>query len=279
MFKTDLVEMSFLDDQPGVWDFSGKLCKGTKFFYEVDDYNYWMRNHWQFVVQVPDDWTKGNYTNVRPVIVPNRGVWAGLDQRTISFQRATIGRYRSKVYGKLAIADVKGEKTRLVLNKENKHSIPKWLKEFSPMQKQRVTTSAANDGEHLVVVLDRDDHLGMIKLFLACKPWVLDHGYDPDVARESAIRRLQRAKRARLDNSLRGKMITVTGHFGYGDRDRVWRWLKRLGAKINVTVTSTTDLLIVGAHYLGDKRRKIREAKKRGVPMLTEARFRQKYVL
>src|SRR5215813_8126403 len=118
MFKTDLVEMSFLDDQPGVWDFSGKLCKGTKFFYEVDDYNYWMRNHWQFVVQVPDDWTKGNYTNVRPVIVPNRGVWAGLDQRTISFQRATIGRYRSKVYGKLAIADVKGEKTRLVLNKE-----------------------------------------------------------------------------------------------------------------------------------------------------------------
>jgi NAD-dependent DNA ligase len=157
--------------------------------------------------------------------------------------------------------------------------MPKWLNVFSPLQKERVTRSFANDGEHLVTVLERDDHLRMIQLFLACKAWVLDHGYDPEEARESTIRRRQREKRARLDKSLRGKVITVTGHLGYGNRDQVWRWLKRLGAKINVGVTSTTDLLIVGAHYLGDDRLKIQEAKKRGVPMLTEARFRQQYVL
>lgn len=40
MFKTDLVQVSFLDEQRGVWDFAGKLCKGMKFLYEVDDGNY-----------------------------------------------------------------------------------------------------------------------------------------------------------------------------------------------------------------------------------------------
>jgi len=273
MFKTGLIEMSFLEERRAVWDFAGRFCKGTEFLYEVDDYNYWARNHWQFTVQVPDDWTKGNYINVRPSIVPNRKAWAGLDRRTISFQRATIGRHRGRVYAKLAIADVKAEKTRLVLTKDNKRFMPKWLKEFFPVQKQRVTKSFANDGEHLVAVLKRDDHLAMIKLFLACKAWILDQDYDPEEARESALRRRQREKRAALAKSLRGKAITVTGRLGYGNGDQVWRWLKRMGAKINVNVTSTTDLLIVGAHYLGENRRKIQEAKKRGVPMTTEAQF------
>jgi hypothetical protein len=55
MFKIDLVQVSFLEEQRGVWDFAGRLSKGTKFLYEVDDYNYCMRNHWEFMVQVPDD--------------------------------------------------------------------------------------------------------------------------------------------------------------------------------------------------------------------------------
>ncbi len=177
MFKPELVEMSFTEDRRAVWDFSGRRCKGTEFFYEVDDNNYWRRNHWQFMVRVPDDWTKGNYINVTPVRVPNRKAWAGLDRRTITFQRATIGRYRRKVYGKLAIADVEGKKNRLMLNKDNRRSMPKWLKEFATVQKQRVTTSLANDSQHLVAVLDRDDHRRMIQFFLACKAWVLDRGY------------------------------------------------------------------------------------------------------
>jgi NAD-dependent DNA ligase len=230
------------------------------------------------VVRVPDDWTKGNYINVTPVQVPNREAWAGLDRRSINFQRATIGRHRGRVYGKLVIADIEGEKNRRMLNKNDKPFMPKWLKGFAPVQKQRVTTSLANDGEHLVAVLDRDDHVRMIQFFLACKPWVLDRGYNPDEARESAIRRRQQARRIRLNKSLIGKVITVTGRLGYGHREQVWRWLKRLGAKINHHVTFTTDLLIVGAHYRGEDRRKIQQATKRGVPMLTEARFRKKYV-
>jgi NAD-dependent DNA ligase len=279
MFKTDLVEMSFFDEERGVWDFARTLCKGSKFFYEVDDYNYYTRNHWQFVVQVPDDWTKGHYINVKPMIVPNRNAWAALERRSINFQRATIGRHRGKVYGKLAIADIKGEKNRLILNKDNKPSMPKWLEEFSPVQKQRVTTSLANDGEQLVAVLDRDDHLGMIQLFLACKPWVLDRGYDPGEARRSAVHRRQLAKRTRLDKSLIGKVIAVTGHLGYGYREEVYGWLEELGAKVTRShVTSKTDLLIEGAHPFGDDRRKIQEAKKIGVPRYTEARFRKEFV-
>jgi NAD-dependent DNA ligase len=279
MFKTDLVEMSFRDERRAVWTFAVKRCKGTEFFYEVDDYNYYTRNHWQFVVQVPDDWTKGNYINVKPMIIPNRNAWASLDRRSISFQRATIGRHRGKVYAKLAIADIKNEKTKLILNKDNKPSMPKWLEEFSPVQKQRVTTSSANDGEQLVAVLGRDDHLGMIQLFLACKAWVLDCDYDPGEARKSALRRRQLAKRARLDNSLIGKVIAVTGYLDYGDRVTVYAWLEELGAKISHShVTSKTDLLIEGAHHFGDDRRKIQEAEKLGVPRYTEARFRKEFV-
>jgi hypothetical protein len=278
MFKPDLVEMSFLKERRAVWNFQGTRCKGGEFVYEVDDHNYWRQNHWQFMVRVPDDWTKGNYVIVTPAQVPNRRAWAGLERRSILFQRGTIGRHRGKVYAKLAIADVEGEKNRVMLNKDNKCSIPKWLKEFAPVQKQRVTRSSGNDGEQLVTVLDRDDHLRMIQFFLACKAWVLDRGYNPDEARESAMRRLRRAKRARLRKSLIGKAITVTGRFGYGDRWDVWDWLRRLGAKVKRNVTSKTDLLIVGAHYLGFDRRKIQEARKRGVPMVTEALFRKKFV-
>jgi NAD-dependent DNA ligase len=202
-----------------------------------------------------------------------------LDRRTIGFQRATIGRHLAKVYAKLSIADVKGEKTRLVLNKDTKRFMPKWLKEFIPVQKQRVTRSSANDGEHLVAVLNRDDHIKMIKLFLALKAWVLDHGYDPEEARESALRRRLREKHARLAKSLRGKVVAVTGRLGYGARDEVWRWLRQLGAKIYRHATFKTDLLIVGAHHLGDDRLKVQNAKKNGVPMLTEARFRHTYAV
>jgi hypothetical protein len=277
MFKTDLVEMSFFDEERGVWDFAGTLCKGSKFFYEVDDYNYLMRNHWQFVVQVPDDWTKGHYINVKPMIVPNRNAWAALERRSISFNRATIGRHRGKVYGKLAIADLKTGGKRL-LNKDDKRSMPKWLEVFSPVQKQRVISSA-NDGEQLVAVVNRVDHLRMIQFFLACKAWVLDQGYDRDEARKSALRRRQLANRARLDKSLIGKVIAVTGQLGYGYREEVNGWLEGLGAKVNGShVTSKTDLLIVGAHPFGDDRCKIQEAKKIGVRMFTEASFRKKFV-
>ena len=31
MFKADLVQVSFLDEQRGVWDFAGSICKGVKF--------------------------------------------------------------------------------------------------------------------------------------------------------------------------------------------------------------------------------------------------------
>lgn len=228
-------------------------------------------------MQVPDDWTKDNYINVRPVAVPNRNVWAELDRRAISFQRATIGRHLAKVYAKLAIADVQGEKTRRVLKKDNKKFMPKWLKEFHPVQKQRVTKSAANDGEHLVAVVDRDDHIRMIKLFMALKPWVLDRGYDPREAREAALRRRVRDKRARLARSLKGKLVAVTGRLGYGTRADVGRWLARLGASLNGHASSNTDLLIVGAHPFGEDRVKIHNAKKLGIPMLTEARFRSAY--
>jgi hypothetical protein len=279
MLKADLVEVSFLEEDRGVWDFAGKLCKGTKFYYEAKDYNYHMRNAWQFVVQVPDAWTKGNYINVKPMVIPNRKVWAGLDRRAIGFQRATIGRHLGRVYAKLAIADVRGEKARLLLSKDSKQFVPKWLKEFSPLQKQRVTRSLANDGEHLVAVVDRDDHAKMIKLFLALKPWVLDRGYDPAEAQASAVRRRRRERRARLARLLKGKVIAVTGRLAYGTRDEVYGWLQSLGAKFSLHTTSKTDLLIVGAHPHGEDRVKVQQAKKIGVPMLTEAQFRRTYAL
>lgn len=276
MFDRDLVEISFLEEARGVWRFAGRLCKGTKVQYDVDDYNYNMRNHWQFVVQVPDAWTKGNYIDVRPMVVPNRKVWAGLDRRALEFQRATIGRHRGKVYAKLAISDVSGEKNKIVLKRDNKGFMPKWLREFSPVQKKRVINSLANDGEHLVTVVDRENHAAMLKLFIALKPWVLDTGYDPKEARESALRR---RRLSRLAKELKGTVIAVTGRLGYGTRPEVFAWLERHGAKPNLHSTSKTDLLIVGAHSFGEDRVKIQHAKKLWIPMLSEAQFRRTYLI
>jgi hypothetical protein len=277
MFKTDLVRISFVAEERGVWRFGGNVSTGTAFTYDVEDENYWMRNRWQFSVQVPDAWTKGNYINVRPLKVPNRRMWAGLDRRVISLQRATIGRHGGKVYAKLSISDVHGEKTKVVLRKDAKRFMPRWLKSFSPIQKQRVSGTDANDGEHLVAVMDRNNHIHMIKLFLALKAWVLDEGYDPKEWRQVAARRRLREKQARLAGALRGKVVTITGALGYGPRWDVSRWLRKLGASVASHVTSKTDLLLVGAHYKGDDRQKIRYAKKHGVPMLAEARFRERF--
>ncbi|MGH7684725.1 MAG: BRCT domain-containing protein, partial [Vulcanimicrobiaceae bacterium] len=204
--------------------------------------------------------------------------WAGLDRRAIAFQRATIGRHTGKVYAKLSIADVKGEKTRHVLRKEEKSVIPRWLREFTPIQKGRAT-SAGLDRKHLVSVVEREDHSRMIRLFLALKAWVLDDGYDPKEARLATARRRLREKRSQLAASLRGKVVTVTGRLAYGPRSAVARWLKRLGASFASHATSKTDVLVVGAHYLGSDRVKIHFAQKHGVPMFTEAQFREKYVV
>jgi hypothetical protein len=77
--------------------------------------------------------------------------------------------------------------------------------------------------------------------------------------------------------SLRGQTVVVTGIFRYGTRDKVRRWLLRLGAEVPDSVTRKTNVLIVGTHRLGKNLRKIQDAREIGVTTLTEARFRRQY--
>lgn len=276
MLKRDKVRVAFLSKERTGWTFGNARAQGTIFHYKVSDYNYRTRNQWRFAIQVPNEWTKGNYIVVKPESVPNRRAWAGLERRSLSFHRATLGQHRGRLYGMLAISDVQGAKTKIQLTRSNtKLLMPKWLREFSPLEKGLVTTTRGKVGEHVVAVLDRGDHGRMIRLFLALKAWILDDARSSSVSQPGLRSRVLKHDAKRL----RGRTVVVTGHLDYGTRDQVWGWLQRHGARVRDTVTSKTDLVIVGAHPLGEDRLKIKHAQENGVSKLTEARFRHDYAV
>jgi hypothetical protein len=91
------------------------------------------------------------------------------------FERVTRGRYRGACYCKVALADVSGERTRLIAKVEEKDRLPYW---FRPLRvrmrsKEAIRHTRGTDGDSLVITLPADDHQQMIALFLAAKAWVL----------------------------------------------------------------------------------------------------------
>jgi NAD-dependent DNA ligase len=204
-------------------------------------------------------------------------MWAGLERRSIQFRRADIGKYRHKIYVKLAISDVTGKKTKRILNEDTK-VLPKWIKALKPIPKRKVARTKANDGGHLVSVFDAENHRGMIRLFLALKPWILDDGYSPLASRQAAKAWRKWKRTVRNRRSLKNLNVVVTGALSQGTRPKVLKWLRSLGAHPQSHVNEKTDFLIRGLHYLGDDRQKIKSAKKMKVEMMSEAQFYRRYL-
>lgn len=277
MYRQDHVEVAFEKQRKTRWGLGINSTRGTEFIYSVTDYNYRNRRDWAFSVKVPTNWDRENYLGVGPISVPNRRAWAGLERRSIQFALATMPRFKSKAYAKLSISDVTGEKNRRVLTTESRKKLASWLCAFKPRAKKLVTTPDSRDKESLVALFDKDDHIAMIKFFIALKPWVLYKGYNPDEARIARRQRGIRLRQTAKTKPLKGLQISVTGKLGYGRRDQAYRWLERLGAVTTHNPSWKNDYLIVGAHYLGDNRIKVQEAMENHVRRISEASFRQKF--
>lgn len=275
MYYVDRVEIAFEEERKSTWEFTGRTVRGIEYQYRVIDLNFSNRREWVFVIRVPGASARDAYIGVNPITIPNRKRWAGLDRRSIQFKR--FGRTGERVFAKLSISDVTLERNRKVLSWWQRDHLPRWLSAFRPRRKKAVVPKAGVDGDALVTVARADDHPQMIRLFLALKAWVLSDGYDPTdpsaQRREFARRRLK----LRQNRSLGGLGVAVTGRLGYGTRVSVFRWLRKHRAIPKADVSSRTDLLIVGAHILGDERQKIRLARNHQVEMLSEAGFRRRF--
>ena len=146
---------------------------GIEYVYSVTDENYAQRNAWEFLVRVPA--ARNGTIEVRPSVVPNVRVWAGMDRRALMFERVTIGRYRGACYCKVALADSAGNRTRLIARVDEKNKLPYWFRPLKARMRSKEATrrTRGSDGDSLVITVAADDHRQMIALFLAAKAWVL----------------------------------------------------------------------------------------------------------
>lgn len=146
---------------------------GIEYVYSVTDDNYAQRNVWEFLVRVPD--ARNGSIEVRPSVVPNVRVWAGMDRRALMFERVTRGRYRGACYCKVALADPSGERTRLIARVDEREKLPYWFRSLRTRMrsKEAVRPTRGTDRDSLVITVPPDDHQQMIALFLAAKAWVM----------------------------------------------------------------------------------------------------------
>ena len=211
MFKTDRIEVAWETERNAVWEFQGRKVKGVERVFLAVDRNYLRQNQWIFVVRMPNDLTKDltkNYVSVMPTAIPNRKVWAGLEKRSVQFRYGTIGKYAKRLYAKVSIEDVQGEKNKRVLT-EDDEALPSWIiEQFDPKPKRKVASTRGNDGRHLVSLVEPDDFAAMIRLFIALKGWVRDRRYNP---RQAAAQETTRRRRLVKARPLRGLRIAITG--------------------------------------------------------------------
>jgi hypothetical protein len=145
---------------------------GIEYVYSVTDNNYGRRNSWEFLVRVPN--VRGS-VEVRPSVVPNVRVWAGLDRRALMFERVTLGRHKGACYCKVALADSSEKRTRLIAKVDEKDRLPYWFRSVRARMRSKETIrhTRGTDSDSLVITVPAGDHEQMIALFLAAKAWVL----------------------------------------------------------------------------------------------------------
>jgi hypothetical protein len=151
---------------------------GIEHVYNVVDENYPQRNSWEFLVRVPDN--REGSIEVRPSVVPDVRDWAGLDRRALLFERVTMGSYRGNCYCKVALADSRGERTRLIARVDEKDRLPYWFRSLKRRMRSKgaIRRTRGTDSQSLVITVPADDHQQMIALFLATKAWVLKERFE-----------------------------------------------------------------------------------------------------
>jgi hypothetical protein len=171
-YRIDRVKIVPLKASPATWSFAGSTKKGTDFRYEATDGNYRSRNQWEFILRVPRN--RHEHIEVRPAKTPNDSAFAGLDRRSLTFMRGTLGGYKRFRYCQMALALPEGYGTKRVVRRGEKHLLPYWLRNMGWRIKTKPTVrrTKGTDREALVILVQPDDHQYMITTFLATKAWV-----------------------------------------------------------------------------------------------------------
>ena len=172
-YRLDRVIVEAGEQRPSTWTFGGRAMSGIEQTHSVRDANLPARNRWEFVVRKPNDRTER--VEVRPRTTPNLKVWAELPDRSLTFSRATKGDARGKWYCQVALADPTGARSRTIVRGKQRDELPSW---FDPLRgrmrvKQNVRNTRGTDGQSLVILVQPDDHVAMVRLFFATKVWVL----------------------------------------------------------------------------------------------------------
>ena len=172
-YRLDKVDIAASGERNASWGFAGGAVNGSEHSFAVTDGNYRQRNHWEFVARVPKE--AGGRIEVRPTLLPNDRVWADLDRRSLTFNRATLSRHRGQRYCQIALADPQGRRTKDVVHKGEKDKLPAWFRQIGRRirVKESVRATKGTDGHALVVMVGDDDYATMIRLFFAMKVWVL----------------------------------------------------------------------------------------------------------
>lgn len=170
-YRLDRVEVAPIGSRPAAWTFAGDAVRGTEWSYVAIDHNFNSNNNWEFLVRVPKE-SKGRI-EVRPRTAPAHRVWEELTDRSLTFTPATRGAARGRWYCPVALADPTGEYSRRVAQHDQRHHLPAWFKDLPIRRKAVVKPTRGTDQDALVILVSREDHDQMIRLFFATKSWVL----------------------------------------------------------------------------------------------------------
>ncbi len=179
--RFEKIAITEIERRHASWTFTGRVVKGDEIRYEVRDHNYHPGSKWEFVIHIPDN--KSERLEVRPIKVPNIKVLAQLLKRAITFQRATIPPHKNRYYCKITLAVADGWQTKRVVPGCELNALlkVKWFKKLESQicEKDAVTTTAGNDGQQLVILVEQNDYPAMIHAFFAMKVWVLREALNP----------------------------------------------------------------------------------------------------
>lgn len=175
-YRIDRVQLGEPHVRQSAWAFARTTTRGTEYTYRVADGNHTQRNHWEFVVRVPE--AANGRIEVRPVKVPNDKAYAGLDRRALTFMRGTRSGYTGFRYCQLSLAKPGGDGTRDIVHRGEKGRLPYWLRHLGWRLKEKATVrnTRGTDARSLVVLVRPKDHQMMIRLFFAAKAWILKRG-------------------------------------------------------------------------------------------------------
>lgn len=165
------VEIEAIGEESATMRFGRKASRGTAYQYEVKDLNVPRYRNWSFTVFVPKD---GSQAVVRPLIVPAKRLFSGLERRAVVFMKATKHPHRGLLYCKVNLSDVTGEKNRVSTLRGERNGLPQWFDYFRMRLKDTVTTTRANDGGTQVILVDKGDLERMIRAYMAMRVWVLE---------------------------------------------------------------------------------------------------------